>query len=545
MALALGWWASACSETIPSQVILQLYVEPDLATTATTMTLSIENDEGDMVLKEDKPLDGSSGRIARIPLIPKGDDPTRRYIVRAELSDGVNVLGRIEARAGYRDGELRTLNLWFTSECSSATDCGDGRTCQNGTCRGACFETSPADATEPSRPSCKECEKCLVACEPTDGEPCGCDGDVCVGNECKPRDEVRFVGAAWEHTCAVLGIGTVHCWGTTDGFGAGWTSPQPVPVGMDGTLGISLQIHGCALSTGSIQCWGSNSSGQLGDGPSSPVTVANSSAFDMIEAGKHHTCALDHGGGVHCWGANNLGQLGNGTTNTAGTPTPTPQLVGTGYTRFSSGADQNCALDGSGTLFCWGNNEAGQAGFEPRFAITTPQPAGCYDPTSPTCFHDWVHVGTGDWVTCGIRQNGQLYCWGANTYGGRGTGPPYGNNEVSDPMRVGPGIQWADVQGGYRHTCGLDMNDKLYCWGSNDKRQVLPIDESFIGTPVQIETDEPLGFTAVAAGRTHTCAIRADRTLWCWGGNDFGQIGAGQPSATPVPRPTRVCFPAP
>lgn len=45
---------------------------------------------------------------------------------------------------------------------------------------------------------------------------------------------------------------------------------------------------------------------------------------------------------------------------------------------------------------------------------------------------------------------------------------------------------------------------------------------------------------AVAAGRTHTCAIANNRTVWCWGGNDYGQLGTGQASSAASPDPVQV-----
>src|SRR5690349_5430098 len=34
-------------------------------------------------------------------------------------------------------------------------------------------------------------------------------------------------------------------------------------------------------------------------------------------------------------------------------------------------------------------------------------------------------------------------------------------------------------------------------------------------------------WSQVSAGSVSVCAIRGDRTLWCWGGNEYGQVGDG------------------
>ncbi|MEU8662654.1 hypothetical protein AB0C31_38990, partial [Actinoplanes philippinensis] len=42
----------------------------------------------------------------------------------------------------------------------------------------------------------------------------------------------------------------------------------------------------------------------------------------------------------------------------------------------------------------------------------------------------------------------------------------------------------------------------------------------------------------VAAGAYHTCAIRDDRSAWCWGSNDHGELGDG--TTLRRTRPVRV-----
>ncbi len=542
--LAAGTVCSACTQDTATQVIVQLYVDAELATTATHFEVTSENEEGEIVFEHDEELAGAPGRIARIPVIPKGDDPSRRFRVLAELSGGAGVLGRIEARAGYHEHELRSLNLYFTSACKDQLDCGPGRTCDHGICRGACFETSASDSIEPSEPSCKECERCSSRCEPADGASCGCPGETCSGGACQPNTRLRFVAAGWHHTCAVANTpaGEVYCWGTTDGFGAGWSSASPVATGALGTYGVAVTNHGCALTPQTRTCWGANDDGELGaPGDTSPIEVANASPeLRTIDTGFNHTCARSQSGDVLCWGDNSKGQLGIGSITPKGEATSVPALVGSGYQQIATDGDHSCALESGGALRCWGKNEAGQIGVGDRGSITLPSEPGCEDASSPTCFRDWTAVGVGGWVTCAIRASGALYCWGSNVYGERGTGSP-DDEDVSVPSAVGAGTQWMKVDGGFRHTCALDASDQLHCWGLNTDHQVSPVTEGSVGAPRRIDAYAPAGWRSVALGRYHTCAIREDETLWCWGGNAELQIGVPGAGAR-VDHPTRVCF---
>jgi hypothetical protein len=65
---------------------------------------------------------------------------------------------------------------------------------------------------------------------------------------------------------------------------------------------------------------------------------------------------------------------------------------------------------------------------------------------------------------------------------------------------------------GGSHTCGL-AGGSLSCRGGNDRGQT--------------SVSGPLGFLAIAAGASHTCALSADGVASCWGANEAGQLGDG------------------
>jgi alpha-tubulin suppressor-like RCC1 family protein len=98
------------------------------------------------------------------------------------------------------------------------------------------------------------------------------------------------------------------------------------------------------------------------------------------------------------------------------------------------------------------------------------------------------------------------------------------------------------VAGGMSSTCALDEAGALFCWGLNEDRQLGIADIDFVGVPTRVDVDAPGGWRELGLGEHHACAIRADRTLWCWGRNRDGQIGIGSATEAPVAQPTRVCF---
>ena len=71
------------------------------------------------------------------------------------------------------------------------------------------------------------------------------------------------------------------------------------------------------------------------------------------------------------------------------------------------------------------------------------------------------------------------------------------------------------VAAGEVHSCGLRSDDTITCWGANGRGQ----------------TDAPSGtFKTVTLGGFHSCAVRSDDTITCWGSNNDGESDA--PSGT-------------
>lgn len=151
-------------------------------------------------------------------------------------------------------------------------------------------------------------------------------------------DDLSTVAVGDTHACVIDGDGDVWCLGdnsfgqlgngeSCEGTDAGcpnWRFPDsPVnPVEIPDTPVIALSSggkHSCALTeSGAVFCWGSNSSGQIGLGPSSnrepsPVLVPGLES-DVVEiaCGLRHTCARKNDGTVLCFGDNENGELGNG-----------------------------------------------------------------------------------------------------------------------------------------------------------------------------------------------------------------------------------------
>ena len=73
------------------------------------------------------------------------------------------------------------------------------------------------------------------------------------------------------------------------------------------------------------------------------------------------------------------------------------------------------------------------------------------------------------------------------------------------------GARYTAITAGRAHTCALGANGAITCWGLNDDGR----------------TDAPDGrYTAITAGDAHTCALGANGAITCWGNNSYGQTDA-------------------
>src|SRR5213596_3739346 len=301
------------------------------------------------------------------------------------------------------------------------------------------------------------------------------------------------VAAGGLHTCMRLPDGTVQCWGRNYsgqlGNGDGSLTSSSVPVTARGlttaTSVVTGDSHTCALlGDGTVQCWGVGDSGQRGDGTfnnisSVPVAVVGmDGAGHLTNAGAvaargYHSCALLGDGTVWCWGRNQDGQLGNGIPLPAppGTQCPsswcssTPVRASgiTGAAAVIAGGYHTCAvLMPDRTVQCWGRNDDGQLGDGTRTSSSTPVPVGGLTGAAA--------VTGGFYHTCALLGDGTVQCWGQNYEGQLGNGLVGGVSTT--PALVAGLANVSAVSGGYRHTCALLRDGTVQCWGRNVEGQL-------------------------------------------------------------------------
>jgi alpha-tubulin suppressor-like RCC1 family protein len=160
---------------------------------------------------------------------------------------------------------------------------------------------------------------------------------------------------------------------------------------------------------------------------------------------------------------------------------------------------------------------------------------------SPELF---VSLGGGLGHTCGSRFDGTVWCWGRNDKGQVGNDLTGADEDL--PVQVvgagGAGLfaDATEVVAGTSHSCAVKTDGTVWCWGLNDRGQLGDNTTGDSDFPVQVVGVGGSGtlanVTSISAGLSHTCAAKTDNTAWCWGHNTNGQLGdnTGSNSITPV-----------
>lgn len=347
------------------------------------------------------------------------------------------------------------------------------------------------------------------------------------------------------HTCALFATGAVSCWGSNEAgqLGNGTLIDSTMPVAVSGLAAGALEIvagfdYSCArLANGTVQCWGGNAEGQLGNGSRTnspfPVTVTGlSRAAVALATGFYHTCAALQDGDVECWGDNVRGQLGDGTRDDQPTPVAVQEL-NDDIARLAAGRYHTCALAIDGDVHCWGSSNRGQLGTGSLESSRTPSRVTGLET-------DAIAIAAGEEHSCAILTSGDLRCWGSNRDRQLGNGQPglYSIPQLLIPNRLnGATTPYATVRQmtlGRYHSCIVTPLRALHCWGRNSDGQLGDGTEIPRSVPTEV-IGMISGVVTVALGAEHSCALKTSGQLFCWGSNQYGQLGDGSHTAQTAP----------
>jgi len=427
--------------------------------------------------------------------------------------------------------------------CTTNVDCDDGHGCTQDQCelpQGECTHYMMAAGSV-----CREkldTNFCDIGEETCDGTSLDCPEDSFAPDttECRPAagqcDEPEYCTGTDPECPEDTFSGTdkvcddeVDC--THDDMCDGLGECQ----GINGLYGVSQASVGpwgmfnCALfSSGELRCWGNNNYGQLGDGtdehkyiPTPAVGLPSDDAVVQLASGGRHVNVLLESGKIMAWGLGDTGQLGNaegGENYEVHSPVDVVWSLGDvayGWRYVASGYLFNCAIQDDDAVWCWGRNDMGQLGTGTFDNSWVPVPVAGVGGVST--------MTSGSYHVCAIDPAGVLWCWGRNDRGQLGiavTGDP-----VTLPTLVeGISDTVIDVALGVLHTCALLQSGEVWCWGTNEYGELGNESEVDSNVPVQV-SNLPTTVQDIDSEYEHTCALLDGGEMMCWGHNEEGQIG--------------------
>jgi alpha-tubulin suppressor-like RCC1 family protein len=295
--------------------------------------------------------------------------------------------------------------------------------------------------------------------------------------------------------------------------------------------------------TGTAVGWGSAANGRLGNGATTGSTTAPTVAGPLtglagrqvvaVAAGSRHSLAVTSDGRIWGWGDDGAGQV-DGVANLLGSTVATPRdvtpadaPVGTSFVTVAAGGAFSLALTSAGTVWSWGDGSLGQTG----------RPGGAARPAPIAGLTNVQAIAAGRNHGLALTDDGRVYAWGSNVQGQLGTA----YRPALQPMEV-PGLPSgaSAIAAGDLHSLAV-VGGRVYGWGDNSAGQLADAPTLGFRSPVPVlafaGSATPIvegSYRSVAAGASHSLALRDDGAVVAFGSNATSQLGTAATTAGPV-----------
>ncbi|MCF7808221.1 MAG: choice-of-anchor D domain-containing protein [Candidatus Marinimicrobia bacterium] len=295
-------------------------------------------------------------------------------------------------------------------------------------------------------------------------------------------------------------------------------------------------------ASGKLYGWGYGAHGELGNGSDAASNVPLAVTMDgaladktikSLAAASTHFVALTTDNQLYTWGYGRWGQIGAGDRNWSFTPKAVYMdgvLAGKTITAISGGLYHSLVLDSDGKVYGWGSNNVGQLGTgSTSQAVTVPvavSTAGLLEGKTVEA------IAAGFYHSIALASDNTLYTWGDNSVGQLGDGTTSSSlvpiAVTMDGALAGKAI--VAIAAGLNYSLVLTGSGEVFAWGTNDKGQLGNGTSSNSSVPVAVTMDGALAgklIRAITAGDAFALVQATDNTLYSWGDNSSGQLGAG------------------
>jgi alpha-tubulin suppressor-like RCC1 family protein len=240
-------------------------------------------------------------------------------------------------------------------------------------------------------------------------------------------------------------------------------------------------------TTGNLWACGYNNHGELGDGTviykSSPTQIGQLTNWKLVAGGNYQTAAIKTDGTLWAWGQNTYGGLGQGTLIATTVSYSSPAQIGSLATwkQVSAGQFHFLAVQTNNTLWAWGRNNASAGNFG---QLGTSDVAHRSSPTQVGSLTNWKLVSAGGYHSHAIKTDGTLWSWGENDAGVLGD---ITSIHRSSPVQIGQLTNWKFVSGtGQNFMYAIKTDGTLWSCGYNVHGELGDGTLVYKSSPIQI-----------------------------------------------------------
>ncbi|WP_304199449.1 T9SS type A sorting domain-containing protein [Flavobacterium alvei] len=278
----------------------------------------------------------------------------------------------------------------------------------------------------------------------------------------------QTIASSEKHSVSLKNDGTLWTWGNNVygqlGDGTNVKKSIPVQIGTATWQKIAANISNTAAikSDGTLWIWGDNNFGVLGDGTNvskNIPTQTGTATWQSVALGSSHTLGIKSDGTLWGWGSNAFGQLAMGTNYGPNIPT---QIGTATWQSVAANNYHTIAIKSDGTLWTCGNNFNGQLGDGTTVNKNVLTQIGTAS--------DWQSISTGaGGHALATKTDGTLWTWGENQAGQLGDNTRI---DILIPTQLGTDTNWKSIAAGGTHTLALKTNDELWAWGNDNNGQM-------------------------------------------------------------------------
>lgn len=360
------------------------------------------------------------------------------------------------------------------------------------------------------------------------------------------------VTASQSATCAISSRGQSYCFGwsehilAADGQTSSILIPSPVnqsPLSYDDSVVDISLVDGrsCAeTAKGAVYCWGNGL--PVGIFKDSVAYIPQEVPTDVLPPGQFwqeiypsadsHVVLLKSSDGTgYIWGATTALL---GVASQKPRPLDTSTMVGSKkFKKLAIGQNAYCGIDLDDVLYCAGKGAiVGQGG-----VITSASTLMPVDTSAMIGSKKFADISMGPVVACGVATDGEGYCWGGVSVNSNLFNPVLGTGSTavqSQPTSLNLGIIsarfFSKIVTSAFHSCGLKTDKTVYCWGHSVYSRQSYTSASAQPTPQPLALSGMVGSTIwedISGTGATFCGITTDKIAYCWGDSSEGQLGNG------------------